>query len=255
MRGIEDHFETVDGSRPHASTLSEALARAWPIAAFHLLSQGDVFESMGGRPPPGAAARAQQVVAERVEVDPLGAAPELVARVRADMARQLTGNMALSERLGQGKPIAVDLIPPRHAMTKYGYPRAVSPNTAGLFWDHPSWPKARIALRQDRLGELPALVFHEFAHALHYLAFTEPERDALYRVLLPTYRSRAAADEVFAIYTEREFLPGFSERDTRGPGIYGHTRRRWSEEHVMTRFVRNLYFPYKPLAGPKVAGF
>jgi hypothetical protein len=26
-------------------------------------------------------------------------------------------------------------------------------------------------------------------------------------------------------------------------------RQRWNEEHLFTRFVRNLYFPYKPLAG------
>lgn len=254
MQDIEDQFETTDGSRPHASALGEALARAYPLTAFHLLANGDVFESVGGRPPPGGLARAQQVVNERVEIDALGAPPELVARVRADMARQLAGNLALAERLARAKAIAVDLIPPKQPMTRFGYPRAVSPTTAGLFWDHPSWPKARLALKQEKLPELPALVFHELGHALHYLAFTESERDALYRLLLPTYRSRAAADEVFAVYTEREFLPAFSERDRSGPGIYGHARRRWSEEHVMTRFVRNLYFPWKPLAGPKVAG-
>jgi hypothetical protein len=28
-------------------------------------------------------------------------------------------------------------------------------------------------------------------------------------------------------------------------------RERWNEEHAFTRFARALYFPWKPLAGPK----
>ena len=106
-----------------------------------------------------------------------------------------------------------------------------------------------MALRQDRLDDLAHLVFHEMAHAVHYLAFTADERDRIYRVLLPTYRSRAAADEVFAIYSEREFLPEFEERERHAPGVYGMARQRWDERHVFTRFVRKLYHPHKPLAG------
>ena len=67
--------------------------------------------------------------------------------------------------------------------------------------------------------------------------------------MLPTYRSRAWVDEVFAIYSEREFLDAFTEREEHAPGVYGLARKRWDERHVFTSFVRALYFPNKPLAG------
>jgi hypothetical protein len=126
---------------------------------------------------------------------------------------------------------------------------------AGVFWDHPTWSAARIAYRADELQGDTALVVHEMAHAIHYLAFTREERDAIYAVLRPTFGSRAAMDEVFAIYSEREFLSEFDAGARRAPGVYGAIRRQWSEDHVFTRFVRKLYFPYKPLAGPRVGGW
>ena len=44
------------------------------------------------------------------------------------------------------------------------------------------------------------------------------------------------------------------DKELRAPGVYGLARRRWDENHLLTRFVRNLYFPYKPLAGPRPPG-
>ena len=49
-------------------------------------------------------------------------------------------------------------------------------------------------------------------------------------------------------------LTTFRDIDKKAPGVYGMARQRWNENHVFTRFVRNLYFPYKPLAGPKMSG-
>jgi hypothetical protein len=69
--------------------------------------------------------------------------------------------------------------------------------------------------------------------------------------MVPTYRSKAWVDEVFAIYSEREFLPSFTEREGHAPGVYGLARQRWDERHVFTRFVRNLYHPHKPLAASR----
>lgn len=60
-------------------------------------------------------------------------------------------------------------------------------------------------------------------------------------------------DEVFAIYSEREFLETFSPDGKRAPGVYGFTRRQWHEDHLFTRFVRKLYWPHKSLAGPSMA--
>jgi hypothetical protein len=251
---VRDHFETVDGSRPEALALSEQSGRRFPLHAFALLDQGDAFEAAHAAPPKDGPARARQYAEDRIELRAHRAPAAQVERVRVDVTRQLSGNLALLGRMHSARPISVDLVPPGKALSAYGYPKAASPGAAGLFWDKPEWPAARIALRQEQLERGPQLVFHELAHAIHYLAFTEAERAALYRFLVPTYRTRAAADEVFAIYTEREFLPEFSEADFRAPGVYGRTRARWSEDHLFTRFVRSLYFPHKPLAGPRLFG-
>lgn len=251
MASLEDQFETEDGSRPEAVPLDEELARKLPLGAFSLLASGDVFEMAGGRPPAQGPERARAYVAQKIQLVEHGASAAHVARVRGDITRQLSGNLQLLGRLGAARPISIDLIPPGKGIAAFGYPKAVSRRAAGLFWDDPSWPSARIALRQERLDPTPQLVVHEMAHAIHYLAFTAPERELVYKLLLRTFRSRAAVDEVFAIYSEREFLEAFTERDQRAPGVYGVARQLWSEDHVFTRFVRALYFPYKPLAGPK----
>ena len=243
-------YETVDGSTPENTPLAEEHGRRLPLSAFTLLAGGDVFESRGGRAPAEGPGRARTWLKARVRMVAHGAAAEQLQRVEADIVRQLSGNLQLIARLEAARPIEIDFIPPGHAMAKYGYPRSVSPQAVGLFWDHPDWERARIALRQDKLGEEPHLVFHELAHAIQGLAFTHDENELMYRTLRRTYRNRATMDEVFALYSEREFVPSVTTHDLRAPGVYGMARQRWNEEHVFTRFVRNLYFPYKPLAGP-----
>jgi hypothetical protein len=248
-----DAFETSDGSTPHFFGLAEEVQRQAPIAAFALLEGGDAFEaSPGSSPPKTAKTWAEQAVA-RCTFVASPSATSSVARVKTDMTAQLSGNAALSRRLLQGRPLSVELLPPNPNWLRHGFPASVTANTSGLFWDDPRWPSARLALREDRLQAEAHLVFHELAHALAYLAFTAAERELLFRRFLPTYRTRQRVDEAFAVYSEREFVTGFSEEDERAPGIYGHTRRRWSEDHLFTRFVRQLYFPDKPLAGPKPA--
>lgn len=247
---LTDGYETSDGSRPEAVALSAEAGRRWPLGAFSLLAGGDVFEAVSGKPPADGPAKAKACVDAQLRFELHGAPPAMVERVRGDAIRQLSANLQLSARLLAARPIQVDLIPPGKRLAQYGYPKAVSPTAVGLFWDDPSWPNARMALKQEALEGTPQLVFHELAHALHYLAFTEEERELIYRVLLRRFRSKAAVDEVFAIYSEREFLPGFTERDHRAPGVYGFTRQQWDEDHLFTRFVRHLYFPHKPLAGP-----
>ena len=242
--------ETVDGSTPENTPLAAEHGRKYPLSAFTLLAGGDVFESRGGRPPAEGPNRARAYVKARVTMIPHGASVELLQRVEGDIIRQLSGNLQLIARLEAARPIGIDLIPPGQPLSRYGYPRAVSPLAVGLYWDHPDWERARIALRQEKLGVEPHLVFHEVAHAIQGLAFTQEENELLYRTLIRTYRSRAKMDEVFALYSEREFVPTVTEHDLRAPGVYGMARQRWNEEHVFTRFVRNLYFPYKPLAGP-----
>jgi hypothetical protein len=242
-------YETVDGSTPEITPLSPEHGKRYPLSAFTLLAGGDVFEARNGKPPPDGPARARAYVKAKVTMVPHGAPPELLQCVEGDIVRQLSGNLQLIGRMEASRPVSIDLIPPGQALARYGYPRSVSPQAAGLFWDHPDWEKARIALRQEKLGQEPHLVFHELAHAIQGLAFTQEENDLVYRTMLRTYRSRAMVDEVFALYSEREFIPSVTAHDLRAPGVYGMARQRWNEEHLFTRFVRNLYFPYKPLAG------
>jgi len=249
---LEDAFETTDGSRPDSVSLDAEVGRQFPLHAFRLLEAGDAFDPASDAPPKDGTARATAYVRQGIKIHRHGAPPERVERVRRDIVRQISANPTLVERLARARSIHVDLIPPGRAMFQYGYPRTISPMASGVFWDHPSWETARIAFLQERMDEEPLLVIHETAHALQALAFTEDERQSLYRVLLRTYRSHVAVDEVFAIYSEREFTQSFSEDDLRAPGVYGRTRQRWSEDHLLTRFVRNLYFPHKPLAGPRV---
>jgi hypothetical protein len=246
---LRDRFETTDGSRPEADGLDEHAAKELPLAAMSVLLGGDAFESSAQGPPADGLARARECVSRVVKVKRHFQARALKDQVLAEMAAQLSANPQLCARLLRSKPIVVDLIPEKKPMSRYGYPDNVVPNAAGLFWDQPAWSEARIALRVDQLDKEETLVVHEWAHAIHYLAFTKAERELTYKVLRPVFGSRAAMDEVFAIYSEREFCEDYSEAERRAPGIYGITRRQWNEDHLFTRFVRKLYFPHKRLAG------
>lgn len=237
-----------DSDRPEAVPLSSEVGKSLPLHAFAILAAGDAFEEVSGVPPRDGRARAEAYLAARVRIREHGAPPAIVAAVRAEIVAQLQGNPQLVARLQAARPIEIDLVPPAKSLAALGFPKGLA-NAVGLFWDHPSWPHSRIGLLQQALETERALVIHEFAHAISRLAFTKAEQEAVHRLMLPTYRRRAAVEEVFAIYSEREFLPCFSEREWYAPGVYGLARRRWDERHVFTRFVRFLYHPYKPLAG------
>lgn len=245
---LSDRFETTDGARPDATPLAARAAHSLPLAAFAVLRGQDAFE---GGAPAGAEGLelAWAFLRQRVKLKRHFAPRAVVDRVRADVVAQLGHNPSLCRRLLAAKPLRVDLVPRGKPMSRYGFPDNVVPNAAGLFWDHPSWPVARVALRQEHLVEGTTLVFHELGHAIQYLAFSAEEQALLYRVLRPTFGSRAAMDEVFAIYSERELGADFTALERRAPGIYGLTRRQWSEDHLFTRFVRKLYLPHARLAG------
>ncbi len=249
---LRDYFETKDGSRPETQGLADAVAKDLPLAAFSVLKGGDVFERAVPKADRGARATAEAYI-NGVELEAHGADTTEVARVRNDAVRLLAGNPSLVRRLAAGKPLRFDIAPPGAAFTKLGLPRAMSPHVAGVFWDAPDWPKARIVVRRERLADTPALVAHELGHAVFYLAFTNAERALVYDLLRPTFGSRASMDEAFAIYGEREVQTGFDAKDRAAPGIYGAVRRQWSNDQVFTRFVRKLYYPAEPLAGPGMA--
>jgi len=238
-------------SSPH---LDAKLGAKHPLGAFSILSGGDVFEMTGGRAPPQGAARARAYAKARLRFLTHGAGAADVEHVVRDVERLLSGSLELLGRLEVAKAIAIDLVPPGKSLASLGYPKHGTGDAVGLFWDDARWDTARIALRRERLADVPQLVIHEMGHAIHHLAFTPEERALITRTLRRTYPSDSAVDEAFAIYTEAEFLEEFSAQDKRAPGVYGFARQRWSEDQLFTRFVRNLYFPYRPLAGPKMAG-
>lgn len=315
---LQERFESLDGSRPEEVGFEDALASRFPLSAFWLLADGDVFDptrsepALGARSHPAALqssgvdalaqprsagagitsarraslpyqakrpqrnvpqaaatkktaqdasldahsrrmrqAESQKILAHWARVDGHGAPEAMVASVWSDMVRCLGGNPALLKRLQHAKPVHIDLVPPgADGVLALGYPPVLVSHASGLFWDHPSWDCAKIALRQDALPETPTLVAHECTHAVHYLAMSKAERAAIYRLLAPTFGSRAAMDEVLAIYAERENAERFSIEEKKAPGIYGFARRQWSADHLLTRFVRKLFFPARALAGP-----
>jgi hypothetical protein len=249
MSGFDARRETTDGSRPVASLIGADAARAHRLPAFTLLEGGDLFDAGGTTPDPKGLDEALATVEQQVTLrDHAGQAGQ-ADRVRADMVRQLAGNPALARRMRAAKPVVVDLVDNVAEMVKRGYPRSVSRHASGLFWDKPDWEYARIALRADRLDldVEKTLVFHEYGHAIHYLALTKQERDLIYAALRPVFGHPADMDEVFAIYTEREFLgpAGYAALEKKAPGIYGYTRRQWKEDHAFAAFVKKLYFPHK----------
>lgn len=255
---LRDRYETLDGSRPEAPNLGEREAKAEPLSAIAVLEGGDVFDAAT----PSARASARRHAKPHLDkwldthLAIEGGSATSQARV-VDHARHFLGeNAPLLRRLLAAKPVRVRLLEPGDVLRRKGLPRALRLDAAGLFWNHSSWGEARVFLRTEFFELKPALIAHELGHAVHYLALSERERTLIYRLLAPTFGSRSAMDEVFAIYGEREFLlETEQEAVVTGPGVYGTIRKQWSEDHTFTRFIRKLYYPGKPLAGPRMVGW
>ncbi|MEZ4272668.1 MAG: hypothetical protein R3C68_14925 [Myxococcota bacterium] len=253
--GLSERIETVDGSRPAAESIVDTSSATIPLGAFGVLSGGDVYDGITNTDSQADEAQARAYFSSHIKIVEHG--KNDVARMRRiekDIVQQLSGNPFLARRMTVAKPLVIDIVPQGQPIASLGYPRMVSARAAGIFWNQPEWPHGRIALRADCLPDDPVLVVHEFAHAIHYLGFTVSERALIYQTLKRTFGSVAAMDEVFAIYSEREFLTHFSIREQQVPGVYGFTRRQWSEDHLFTRFVRKLYFPKRSAAGPRLLG-
>lgn len=252
MSGLRDRFETIDGSRPDGRVAAD-VAKKFPLGAFAVLRGGDAFEGASSTELADPKL-AHAFVDEKLDVRRNGCDKALVARVRADATRQLSGNAALAGRMRAAKPVVVDVVPAGRALADFGFPPQIYEGAAGLFWDKPEWNEAKIALRAEHLGTDAVLVVHELAHAAFTIALTKDEQDLVYKTLRPTFGDRASMDEVFAIYAEREFVDSFGDDEKRAPGVYGYTRRQWHEDHLFTRFARKLWWPKRPLAGPKLGG-
>ncbi len=266
-----EHFTPTNA--PATQGLAEEVAKQLPLAAFMVLRTGDVFDSAGLQPrrhnnPDETPlytqtkqlsieehAPTQNVTHKHGALNAQANGHHTIIRtlVEQTVNQLLENNAKLRQRMLAAKPIELDIIPRHRTIASFGYPRWAGKNVAGLFWDQEDWPRARIALRQDRLerDDGGALVAHEFAHAIFFIALSKKERTLIYENLSATFGGIRQMDEAFAIYTEKEFLHRFAADKLKAPGVYGYTRRQWSEDHLFTRFIRKLYFPQKPAAGPK----
>mgnify|MGYP000725033570 CR=1 FL=1 len=269
---LTDAFETQRGERPTGRKLAAAVVQKHPLAALRILDGGDAFDAAGGASPKAAQQAFSSWWTSHVTID--GASKTEAADIRQAAQTLLQHNLPLLQRLQTADRVHVVVLDEGALFRDHGFPTCALERAAGLFWHDTSWSTSRIGFRREHLLRTEALVAHEFAHAVHEMGFGDDERQLIYRVLRPTFGSRASMDEAFAIYSEHEFLDEgtrrqealgkgpvrstqasqFSQQARRGPGVYGYTRRQWSENQLFTRFMRKLYFPHVPLAGHAMGG-
>lgn len=213
------------------------------LPAFTLVRGGDLFE----RPKRELRRTDPQLLAvyreKRLELVANGAARVEQEAAVEGVLRVLSGNPALLLRMSIAKPISLIIVPKGRDFRELGFPPNTNPNAAGIFWNGPKDERALLGLREERIVAKPWLMVHEMAHAVHFLAFTEKEREAIDQMLLPVYRSRRWVEEAVAIYAERAFGAEYGEDDLRAPGLYGKTRRDWNDRQVFARFIEELMRP------------
>lgn len=212
------------------------------LPAFSLVRGGDMFESTR-KPQPTPAGLLERYRKDRLQVERTGVERELVDLALQGCLRVLAGNPAIAKRMLIARPIALVVVPEGDDYRRYGFPRNTNPRAAGIFWNAPDEPIARLGLRAERIRPKPWLMVHEMAHAVHFLAFTTREREDVDRMLLPVYGTKRWVEEAFAIYAERAFGARYDDDDLRAPGWYGKTRRDWNAQHVFSLFVAELLRP------------
>jgi hypothetical protein len=170
------------------------------------------------------------------------ATPECSAAERG-VLRVLEGNPAVCRRMLLAKSIDVVIIPKGDDFRRFGFPPNTNPWAAGIFWNAPKEDIALLGLREELILEKPWLMIHEMAHAVHFLGFTQAEREAIDKMLMPTYRSRRWVEEVLAIYAERAFGAQYTDEELASPDLYGKTRREWTDRAVFSLFIAELFRP------------
>lgn len=161
----------------------------------------------------------------------------------AGVMRVLAGNPALCRRMLLGKPIDLVLVPKGKDFRSYGFPPHTNPNALGIFWSSPKDERALVGLREEHIASKPYLMVHEMTHAVHFLALTAAEREAIDKHLLPTYRYQRWVEEVVAIHAERAFGAAYTPDDMRAPEPYGRVRREWTDRAVFSLFIDELLRP------------
>lgn len=213
------------------------------LPAFSLVRGGDLFEAPKRARTRTDADLLSNYREQRLKLVANGAAsPERDAAMQG-VLRVLSGNPAVCRRMLLTKPIDLVIIPKEDDFRRFGFPPHTNPRAAGIFWNGPKDERALIGLREELILEKSYLMIHEMAHAVHFLGFTQKERDEIDKMLLPVYGSRRYVEEVLAIYAERAFGAVYTEDELEAPGVYGKTRREWTDRAVFSLFMAELLRP------------
>ncbi len=212
------------------------------LSAFSILRGGDLFQRR--QPPPRTEpSLMSEYAAERLRLHAKRIAREERDASLAGVLRVLGGNPAICRRMLAAKPIDLVVVPKGRDFRELGFPRHTNPDAAGIFWTSAREDRARLGLREEEILSRSHLMIHEMTHAVHFLAFTQKEREDIDRALLPVYRSRRWVEEAVAIYAEKAFGARYTEEDLAAPGLYGKTRREWNERHTFALFMKELLRP------------
>jgi hypothetical protein len=223
--------------------LPEANELALP--AFTLVRGGDLFERPTTKQTKSDPKLLSLYAGERLKlVSNKAAEPERDSALSGVLS-VLSGNPALLKRMLLAKPVHVVIIPEGRDYREYEFPRHTNPHAAGIFWNNKNEERALLGLREELIVDKPHLMVHEMTHAVHFLAFTSKEREAIDQMLMPVYRSRRWVEEAVAIYAERAFGAQYAPEELAQPDLYGKTRREWNERHVFARFIDELMRPPK----------
>lgn len=216
------------------------------LSAFSLLRGGDLFEQKQ-KPKPTDPSLVSEYVDQKLCLHAKKIAkPEKEAALEG-VLRVLRGNPAICRRMLKSKPIDLVIVPNDRDFREFGFPAHTNPHAAGIFWTSTKEERSRLALREEEILARPHLMVHEMTHAVHFLAFTQKEREDIDRALLPVYLNRRWVEEAVAIYAEKAFGAKYDEHELHAPGLYGKTRREWHNRHVFALFIDELLRPPKTI--------
>jgi hypothetical protein len=234
--------EFIGGEERSPSLFEADIPKELALPAFSLLRGGDLFLS-NKKPPATESALVDRYAGEKLKLH-----AKRIAKPEQDGAfegvlRVVRGNPALCRRMLQAKPIDVVIVPKGRDFRELGFPANTNPDAAGIFWTSTKEVRARLGLREEEILARPHLMIHEMTHAVHFLAFSQKEREDIDRALLPVYLNRRWVEEAVAIYAEKTFGAIYNEGELRAPGLYGKTRRDWNDKHVFALFMKELMRP------------
>jgi hypothetical protein len=237
-------LKSKDWQKRLASFSKKASASELALSAFSLVRGGDLFERKS-KPARTDPALLDTFLGEQIRFVGNKAAKEECEAATKGVLRVLAGNPALCKRMLLAKPIKLIIIPKGRDFREFEFPPHTNPHAAGIFWNSSKTEIALLGLREELIVAKPWLMVHEMTHAVHFLAFTQKEREDIDGMLLPVYRSRRWVEEAVAIYAERAFGAEYGEDELNAPGLYGKTRRDWNDQHVFALFIEELMRPDK----------